>query len=195
MKKRERQKTASREAIVASAAGLLRRGGFGGTSVQAAMAGAGLTVGGFYAHFSDKSALCDEAFFIAMGGALDLVTHAATGRNGTDAVNAILGAYLSEVHRDHPEMGCPLPATSGEAAVRPGTSSAVIAEGVSAMTGRVEELTGTTPAEAVSLVALMIGGQILARAVSSEPDSDEILAACRTVGARLATPLGTETGQ
>ncbi|WP_040838159.1 TetR/AcrR family transcriptional regulator, partial [Nocardia brevicatena] len=54
MSQREHQKEESRQRIVRSAIGLLRFRGPATVSVADVMAGAGLTVGGFYAHFPSK---------------------------------------------------------------------------------------------------------------------------------------------
>ena len=53
---RERQKTESHERILESASRLVKRTGLGAASVPRVMRGAGLTVGGFYAHFRSKEA-------------------------------------------------------------------------------------------------------------------------------------------
>jgi TetR/AcrR family transcriptional repressor of nem operon len=186
MSQREQQKTNSRQAIVASAAGLIRQRGIGGTSVQAAMAGAGLTVGAFYAHFEDKAALLNEAFTVAMGDALGLVSDASEGLTGADAMRAVLARYLSEEHRDTPAGGCPLPAALGEGAVLdPQTSAEVVTAGLEEMRALVMRISGRSETEALALVALMVGGQILARALRGLPVSSEVLAACRDAGERL----------
>ena len=59
--------------ILESAARLLRERGISGARVADVMKGAGLTVGGFYAHFGSKEALVDEAFrWLVPGGSLVL---------------------------------------------------------------------------------------------------------------------------
>ena len=55
------QKELSHETILQSAARLLREKGIAGARVADVMKGAGLTVGGFYAHFTSKTELIDEA--------------------------------------------------------------------------------------------------------------------------------------
>jgi TetR/AcrR family transcriptional repressor of nem operon len=51
------QKERTHETILASAARLIREHGISGARVADVMKGAGLTVGGFYAHFASKEAL------------------------------------------------------------------------------------------------------------------------------------------
>src|SRR3954454_23040641 len=55
------QKEKSHATILESAARLLRERGIAGARVADVMKGAGLTVGGFYAHFDSKEELIDEA--------------------------------------------------------------------------------------------------------------------------------------
>src|SRR6185295_15874713 len=53
------QKQQTNQTILQSAARLLREKGISGARVADVMKGAGLTVGGFYAHFTSKEALID----------------------------------------------------------------------------------------------------------------------------------------
>lgn len=192
MSQREQQKAASRKAIVTSAAELIRQRGPGGTSVQAAMVGAGLTVGAFYAHFDDKTALMDEAFATAMAESLGMMADAAAERSGAEGVRAVLDRYLSHEHRDHPSHGCPLPATLGEGVVHQGEiPAAAVAVGVEAMRDRLVRL-GCPRQDALALVALMISGQLLARSLRGTPLSDEVLDACREAGGRIADIRATD---
>src|SRR5213080_4029320 len=54
-------KEASHERIVSAAARAIRRSGFDGTGVADIMKEAGLTHGGFYAHFPSREAMLAEA--------------------------------------------------------------------------------------------------------------------------------------
>src|SRR5207249_9381244 len=56
-----RRKDVTHERIVDAAARAIRRSGYGGTSVADIMKEAGLTHGGFYAHFSSREAMLAEA--------------------------------------------------------------------------------------------------------------------------------------
>ena len=54
------QKEKTHERILAAAADLFRRNGFAATGVDAVMANAGLTAGGFYSHFRSKEDLLSK---------------------------------------------------------------------------------------------------------------------------------------
>lgn len=192
MTQRSKQKAQSRAAIIASAAQLIREHGGAGVSVQAAMAGAGLTVGTFYAHFADKAELVDDAFLAAVAESIQLVSNAANGRTGLGALQDVLDAYLSEWHRDNPDSGCPLPAMTGEAAAGDGSlDPSTISFAVNAMTESIRHVASDiTASESVALLALMVGGQILARALGDAPASALVLDACRDHGAGLIATDG-----
>jgi TetR/AcrR family transcriptional repressor of nem operon len=160
---------------------LVRERGFNGTSVQEATTGAGLTVGAFYAHFADKEELLRQAVEQAMTELSTHIASSAQGREGAAAAAEIAGMYLSERHRDNVRLGCPLPAVVGEAA---SADEPVRAEWIAGLLqtlkGRV--LDASQPEigmdSALAIVALMVGGQILARATRGTPTSSEILSSC-----------------
>ncbi|HEX5655904.1 MAG TPA: TetR/AcrR family transcriptional regulator, partial [Polyangiales bacterium] len=116
MNAKAEQKERTHEGILASAAKLLRERGVAGARVADVMAGAGLTVGGFYAHFSSKEALVDETL---RRTARELRTSLFAGLDQKPAearAEVVLKRYLSARHRDNPETGCPFPAITSEIA-------------------------------------------------------------------------------
>jgi TetR/AcrR family transcriptional repressor of nem operon len=179
---KSKQKTETHEAILQSAARLLRSRGIEGASVAEVMKGAGLTVGGFYAHFGTKDAMVSEALRqtgkavrAVLFGKLEEV--ALPGRS-----EQILQRYLSREHRDRVEQGCPMPAVVGDVATR---QSALQQEVASEVELYAKELQAHLPRSAsarraaLATFALMYGGLTLARAVGTGALSDEILLACR----------------
>src|SRR3954464_12798633 len=104
----------SHEAILESAARLLRNKGISGARVADVMAGADLTVGGFYAHFDSKDELIDETLR-RTGGSLREGRFAGIEAKPEKArAEVILKRYLSPAHRDAQALGCPFPAVVGE---------------------------------------------------------------------------------
>ena len=178
------RKAASREKILESAGVLMRERGISGASVANVMGGAGMTVGGFYAHFPSKQSLVAETLRSTLRKSREGLESYAGQRRGADRVEAVTRSYLSRAHRDNPEAGCPLPATAGELAAADISVREVLAEelGVdvammesSLMEAGVEHAHG----EAIAALATMVGGLTLARALKGTKLSDEVLKACR----------------
>lgn len=186
MTQKAEQKKRSYAAIVESACRLVRERGIVGTRVADVMGGAGLTVGGFYAHFPSKEALVDEALRTA-AAAMRAGLFSGTGGTGSAGVARVLRRYLSPRHRDEADRGCALPSVVGEVGSRAPEHAPVVAEQVDAMAGELGELLqgerGAGRTLALGLVALMYGGLALSRATRGTPLSDEVLRACRVTAA------------
>ncbi len=185
------QKEKSHETILASAARLVRERGISGARVADVMKGAGLTVGGFYAHFASKEALVDEALRRTGAELRDRLFARLDEKPEADRAEVVLKRYLSAAHRDAGSLGCPLPAVVGEIGTTAAEHRDVLAEQVEALSTRLHEhLPGnrgaTGRALALGLVALMVGGLSLARALRGTDLSDEVIRACRTLGAAAA---------
>ncbi|MBN2028531.1 MAG: TetR/AcrR family transcriptional regulator [Actinobacteria bacterium] len=181
---RSERKDRSRERILASAGSLMRRKGISGASVSEVMGGAGMTVGGFYAHFPSKQALVAEALRNTMRKSRALMASAAGEVKGADWLRAAVRSYLSRSHRDHPESGCPLPANLGEIARADPAVREVLAGEMADMTGELashleEEGIADPKGEALAMMATMVGGLALSRALRGNALSDEVLQACR----------------
>src|SRR5262245_21351607 len=88
-------KARTRERIVRAAAAAFRARGVGEVGVHDLMARAGLTHGGFYAHFDSKDALVAAAL-----DAADEETLAFLGQDRPDLA-AVVDAYLSPPHAAH----------------------------------------------------------------------------------------------
>jgi TetR/AcrR family transcriptional repressor of nem operon len=182
------QKERSHQSILESAARLVREKGISGARIADVMKGAALTVGGFYAHFSSKDALVDEALRRTAGRLRGLLFARLDEKPEADRAEVILKRYLSANHRDAATLGCPMPAVVGEVGTTAPQHGAFVAEQLQALVdGLVEYLPagGIVPRRmlAIGLVALMYGGLSLSRAVKGTDLSDEVLRACRALGA------------
>lgn len=187
MGSRTEQKTRSHEAILESAARLLRERGIGGARVADVMKGAELTVGGFYAHFGSKDELVDRALERACARLRTGLFSGLEGKAATERIQTILERYLSKSHRDSPQRGCPFPAIVSEAgSTEPQHRPVVGAQVQELVDGVAAHLPGRARTVALGLVALMVGGLSLARAVRGSALSDEVLRACRDLGLALA---------
>src|SRR3954469_23784041 len=104
------QKERTHGTILESAARLLRAKGISGARVADVMKGAGLTVGGFYAHFSSKEALVDDALRLTAGRMRARLFARLEEKDEADRAEVVLKRYLSAAHRDEIARGCPFPA-------------------------------------------------------------------------------------
>lgn len=178
-------KAETRQRIVRAAARDIRAKGAGKVAVAGVMASAGLTHGGFYAHFSSKDALVAEAVSA-------MFDHAKRRTPGLDEVlvdetadvraafRVYLASYLSPEHRDGPDRGCPLPALAADMARDAGAAQVNFAAGLEQITARIEAVmtrlgVDDPRGEAGAIVAQMVGAVGLARAVGPGDQSDAIL--------------------
>jgi TetR/AcrR family transcriptional repressor of nem operon len=198
MSAKAQQKERSHETILGSAARLLRERGIAGAKVADVMQGAGLTVGGFYAHFASKEELVDEALRRTSSDLRARAFAKIEEKPAVDRALVILKRYLSAAHRDEEQPGCPFPAVVGEIGARAPQHRDVLAECVDALAREMETLLPKTARAtkrrtwALGLVALMYGGLALARAVKGTRLSDEVLSACRSLGVAALRGLPTE---
>ena len=112
-------KDKTRQRITHAAATVFRRQGFHAGGVDAVMAEAGLTAGGFYAHFKSKDHLFGEAIAAALQQVRRRRDAWAQGHEGFRRVHAVFDSYLSTQHCDAIAEGCPLPALLPEVARAP----------------------------------------------------------------------------
>ncbi len=177
-----KQKT--REKVLKAAAKAIRAQGPHRVGVAGVMRNAGLTHGGFYAHFESKddlvAAAIGQMFEQSRARFLNEVRDYPPGR----ALNAYVDFYLSTGHRDARGSGCPIPALAGDLPRLDHAARAGFAEGVAALTsavaGRIELLGHAEPqALARSVVAEMVGALSLARAEPDEKKSNQMLAGSR----------------
>jgi TetR/AcrR family transcriptional regulator, transcriptional repressor for nem operon len=193
MTSKSEQKELTHQAILESASRAVRERGIVGTRVADVMQAAQLTVGGFYRHFGSKAELVDEALRQTGAKLRQRIFAHIADKPAADRVVVLLKRYLSPAHRDLQTDGCPLPAVVGEIGTAAPEHRAVLAGEVEALAGGLSEhLIGSGTASlsrrqlALGLVALMYGGLSLARALRGSELSDEMLKACRAIGAVVA---------
>jgi TetR/AcrR family transcriptional repressor of nem operon len=105
-----------RQKIVKDASRRVRAKGLNGAAVSVIMKDAGLTHGGFYKHFGSKDELILESLREGFRETEDALVHAAQQAPPAVAWKAIVNAYLTTEHCEHPERGCILAALSPELA-------------------------------------------------------------------------------
>ena len=108
------RKEATHDRIVEVAARAIRRSGYNGTGVADIMKEAGLTHGGFYAHFESRDALLAEAGDRAGAESVALAAQVASAAPPGQALRAMIEIYLSPQHIAAIETGCPVSALGSE---------------------------------------------------------------------------------
>jgi TetR/AcrR family transcriptional repressor of nem operon len=108
------RKEVTHERIVKTAARAIRRSGYGGTGVAEIMKEAGLTHGGFYAHFDSRDGMLAEAADRAGADTVAFLTRVADEAPPEKALEAMLRAYLSKEHLQSTETGCAVAALGSE---------------------------------------------------------------------------------
>jgi TetR/AcrR family transcriptional repressor of nem operon len=170
--------------IVKKASVRLRERGAHGIGVADLMKEAGLTHGGFYAHFDSREALVIEAFAYAMDRSRERWRKLAEQTPPDKRLAVIVDSYLNAVHRDDPGHGCAVPALGAEIARESPKTRKVFAAKLDQM---IEMLAAHVPAasqktsrkRALGTLATMMGTLVLARIAGNGDFSDEILAAGR----------------
>lgn len=180
MKVSKAQAAENRQGILGAAARLYRERGLTGVGVADITREAGLTHGGLYRHFESKDALVREACARAFEGPTTTLDHAAS--NAASDVHERIRAYLSPRHRDAPGIGCPIAALAMDAARTGGGLSEVFAQGIetnialyaqgiadrnAAHAGAAQSPTPKDRAQAMQVLATLVGGLLLARATAA----------------------------
>jgi TetR/AcrR family transcriptional regulator, transcriptional repressor for nem operon len=106
------RKEATHDRIVEAASRAIRRSGYGGTSVPDIMKDAGLTHGGFYAHFDSREAMLAEAADRAGAESVATLARVAATAPPHRALQNMLELYLSKEHVA--EIVCPVAALGSE---------------------------------------------------------------------------------
>src|ERR1700733_671418 len=183
-------KAATHERIVRIAAQRFREKGLDGIGIADLMKEAGLTVGGFYKHFGSRDELVAEAVSAGFG----------TWQRQRDAAESggrpltfakLIDDYLSDAHRKNPGAGCAFSALAPEIARSDKRTRALTTEQVRE---DLEVIRGLLPGKdkraarsrAILTFSALVGAMSLARAVSDEVLSQEIL---KTVADLLKNPV------
>jgi TetR/AcrR family transcriptional regulator, transcriptional repressor for nem operon len=174
----------TRSKVLQAAAKAIRAEGPDRVAVAGVMAEAGLTHGGFYAHFSSKDELVAAAIGQMFEDARMRVEHETAGRGPAEGLVAYIDFYLSKKHRDARGAGCPMAALSSDLPRMSDASRQQFAAGVQRVTTALgDQLAALGHADAEtgarSMLAELIGALSLARVELDAKRSDAILAASR----------------
>jgi AcrR family transcriptional regulator len=187
-------KARTRHRIVEAARILFNRYGFERVTIDMVMAEAGLTRGGFYAHFESKEALfaaAIDSFLMGRGLRWRNAAGIDPARKDAETARRMVDSYLSREHLADLDGQCPLIALSSDAA-RAGKDVRECYERLlTAMVWLFEAnlgLPGSKSREkALAMAAMLVGGMILARTLPGSTIADEVRASAHRA-ARAMVP-------
>ena len=170
----------NRENILTSAARLFREHGIGATGVDSITEDAGLTHGGLYSQFGSKEAIAAEAVRLALANSQHLWQRLAERKDGKKVFPTIVAQYLSAAHRDAAGRGCVIAALGSEIARQPRrVRDSFTREFKNSLDFLAELMRQDDPScskeDAIAAFVSMVGALILARAVSDQTLSHQIL--------------------
>ena len=183
------QKEKTHKRIVAIASKRFREKGLTGYGIAELMKEAGLTVGGFYKHFDSRDELVAEAVSDAFG-VWQRQKEATEAAGKPLSLEKLIDDYVSDVHRKNPGAGCAFSTLAPELARSDKRTRALTSEQVR---DDIELLGGllrgkdkrAARSRAIFTFSALVGAMSLARAVSDESLSREIL---KTVADLLKHP-------
>jgi len=180
MRYSETHKDETRERVLKLAAKALREKGPDRLAVAEIMQSAGLTHGGFYAHFASKDAFLEAALKETFAQSAQKLKRFAAKGTPREALSAYIDFYVSRSHRDHPAEGCPIVALNSDLPRQSKAFRAAFDAGVKNLVdaiGRWIAAIGLEDPEkrAVSVVSAMVGAVALSRTVSDRKFSDDLI--------------------
>jgi TetR/AcrR family transcriptional regulator, transcriptional repressor for nem operon len=186
------RKEATHERIVDAAARAIRRSGYSGTGVADIMKDAGLTHGGFYAHFESREAMLAEAADRAGAESVATLERIASAAPREKALQTLIRGYLSKEHLESAERGCPMAALGSEMPRQaPEVRRAAtrrIKEAIDLVARQLPDWGKPSAHEqALATLSTMVGAMVLARAVDDPKLSD----AFRAAALKHSTPTGS----
>jgi AcrR family transcriptional regulator len=175
-------KAETHERIVRAAAKAIRREGYAGTSVAEVMKDAGLTHGGFYAHFPSREAMLAEALDQAGSESLESLFGSAAVKVAADnssPLEAMLASYLSDRHVSATETGCTIAGLGSETRRQSPTIKKVATRRLREFAKLIERQTAGTehPPEALAVLSAMVGALVIARTVDDPELAKQVRAA------------------
>jgi len=191
MRYAENHKDETHKAILEIAASQLRANGPDRVSVASVMKAAGLTHGGFYAHFKSKDALLIAALHDTFERSRRRVARLLEGLPPRHALATYIDFYVAETHRDNPGNGCPITALNSDMPRQSRKFKAAFEAGVKTLIASIAQRMQAAGIDnagqlAPSIFATMAGAVSLSRTISDPALSNEFLATTRAgIKARL----------
>ncbi len=180
------KKEQTRERILRAAAGAIRKHGYEGVGVADVMREAGLTHGGFYAHFDSRDSLLAAAADQAGAESLETLGRAIAAAKPGEELMALVDSYLSDRHLAAAEQGfgCAIAAAGSEVPRQQAEVRRAASRRIKDMIGLVERQfrewgKSGTHERAMGVTATLVGALLLARAVDDPQLARSIRKAAR----------------
>lgn len=182
-------KEQTRKKILTAAGHLFREKGYNGVGVDAIMAEAGLTAGGFYSHFDSKEALFSEVIQNVLTSRNSDLAASLANKDGMAWLKSLIRNYLSPVHRDRIAEGCPLPVLTPDVSRSSNETRDNYEKGLEIFFVEIAKNMPEDPSpakdRAIALMSQLIGGLMLARAIKDEELSNQVLQACQKAALQI----------
>lgn len=180
--KKKEQKEQTRVKILQASDELFKKNGYVATGIDAVMSKAGLTAGGFYAHFQSKEKLFAEMIDSSLRNSTKLLFDGLEDLSGKEWLKRVMKRYLSAYHRDELLYVCALPTLSIEISRNSkdvkNSFENILIHIIEYMEEKIGSDTDITREKIYSLISICMSGIILSRAISSPELSDNILKSC-----------------
>lgn len=179
------QKTESKERILNVASRLFKKNGFSATGIDQIMEEAGLTSGGFYAHFESKTDLLEQTIEHSLKHSYQILTKDIEHLSSDEKIKIIMNRYVSILHRDLPEKGCIIPSLASEIYRGTKKSNGIIGNYLNKWAIFLAQYLpeASTEAEkkekALNMISQAVGAVLLSRMVKETKLSEEIINSTR----------------
>lgn len=180
------KKEQTRERILRAAARAIRKHGYEGVGVADVMKEAGLTHGGFYAHFESRDALLAQAAEQAAVESTENLLRAVARAKPGEELTMLVDSYLADRHVEAAEqgLGCALAAAGSEVPRQHEEVRRAVGRRIKELIGLVERQfpdwgKNVAHEKAMAIVPCMVGALMLARAVDDPQLSKAIRKAAR----------------
>lgn len=183
-----RKREGTRANVLRSAGRVFRSQGFDGSTIDGLTQEAAVTSGAFYAHFRSKADAFREAVAVGMDDLRRYIEHTRQ-HHGNNWQTQFIDFYLGDRRTCDLADSCALQSLSSDVARADDDARQVYETSlhaiVEAMTAEFAGLPGAQCEQAIALLALLVGGVTLARAVRDPAVSDEIAGAVRKAAVSL----------
>ena len=189
-------KAETHERILRSAGKAIRKKGFASTSVGDVMRDAGLTHGGFYAHFDSREAMLAEALDLAAGDSMTSLLGKATvaaAQQHVHPLEALVKLYLSDAAVAATDAGCTIASLGGETRRQNPEIRHAATRRITELAAAIGQVGSTRPGspDPYATLSALVGALVIARIV----DEPELSQRIRDAAARLAlgdAPAGAD---